>query len=86
MTTQTHVMELGAQEMLDELFIESLIPFRLFARAVESIGMEEYIVRFHDSRLHSVDVSWHRGQVFKTQFRAAILSRVERLRSFPSLA
>ena len=51
-------MKLGAQETLDELFVESLIPFRLSARNVESLGMEEYIVRFHDSRLRSVDVSW----------------------------
>ena len=72
-------MKLGAQETLDELFVESLIPFRLSARNVESLGMEEYIVRFHDSRLRSVDVSWKPGQTFKTVFRAAILGRVTRL-------
>jgi hypothetical protein len=79
MTTQTHEMKIGAQETLDELFVESLIPFKLSARQVESLGMEEYIVRFHDSRLRSVDVSWKPGQTFKTVFRTAILSRIKRL-------
>jgi len=79
MTTQTHEMKIRAQETLDELFVESLIPFQLSAQQVESLGMEEYIVRFHDSRLRSVDVSWKPGQTFKTIFRAAILSRVSRL-------
>lgn len=72
-------MRVGAQETLDELFGESLIPFRLSAHKVESLGMEEYIIRFYDSRLHSVDVSWKPGQVFKSVFRAAVLGRVTRL-------
>jgi len=86
MNTDTDAMKLGAQQALDELFAESRIPFRLSARIVESIGMEEYIVRFHDSRLHSVDVSWQRNQTFKTVFRAAILDRVARLGIAPELA
>lgn len=70
---------LGAQQALDELFAESLIPFALSARAVESLGFEEYIVRFDDARLHSVDVSWLEGRPFKDVFRAAVLDRVSRL-------
>ena len=73
-------MKSGAQETLDELFVQALIPFKLSASNVESIGMEEYIVRFNDSRLHSVDLSWKTGQSFKSNFRAAILGRVTRLR------
>jgi hypothetical protein len=80
MTKEIDAMKLGAQQTLDELFAESLIPFKLSAQVVESLGMEEYIVRFHDSRLYSVDVSWQRGQIFKAVFRAAILDRVSRLR------
>ena len=85
MNTDTEAMKLGAQQTLDELFAESRIPFRLSARIVESIGREEYIVRFHDSRLYSVDVSWERSQTFKTVFRAAILDRVSRLTVPPKL-
>jgi len=81
MTTETQAMKLGAQETLDELFVQTLIPFKLSACNVESLGMEEYIVRFNDSRLHSVDLSWKTGQSFKSIFRAAILGRVTRLGS-----
>ena len=79
-------MKSEAQETLDDLFAEGQIPFELSARAVESIGMEEYIIRFHDSRLFSIDVSYHRGQTFKTVFTTAILDRVSRLRGTPLLA
>lgn len=62
MKTTLEAMKLGAQQTLDELFAESLIPFALSAWAVESLGSEEFIVRFHDARLHSVDVSWPEGR------------------------
>lgn len=80
MTTDIEIMKVRAQEILDELFSESLIPFKLSAQSVEAIGMEEYIVRFYDSRLRSVDVSLQRGQTFQSVFRTAILGRVSRLR------
>jgi hypothetical protein len=68
-----------AQQTLDELFSESLIPFKLSAQIVESIGSEEYIVRFHDSRLRSLDITCRQDQRFKDVFRAALLHRVKRL-------
>jgi len=86
MTTTIASMKLEAQQTLDELFVEGLIPFKLSARLVESIGREEYIVRFHDSRLYSIDVSWQQGEVFRTVFRTAILARVARLKSTPLFA
>jgi len=79
MKTPIEDMKLGAQETLDELFTQHLIPFELSARVVDSIGLEEYIVRFHDSRLRSVDVSWREGQSFKEVVRRAVLERVSRL-------
>ena len=79
-------MKSEAQEALDELFAKGQIPFELSARAVESIGMEEYIIRFYDSRLFSIDVSYRRGQTFKTVFTRAILGRVARLRGAHLLA
>jgi hypothetical protein len=68
-----------AQQILDELFSENLLPFKLSAREVKSIGATEYVVRFHDSRLHSVEVSCRQGQSFKDEFRSAVLERVKRL-------
>ena len=81
MKTTIEAMKLGAQQTLDELFAERLIPFALSARVVDSVGLEEYIVRFHDSRLHSVDVSCPEGRSFKEMVRAAVLDRVSRLGS-----
>ena len=68
-----------AQQALDELFSEHLLPFELTAHKLESIGSGEYIVRFHDSRLSSIDVSWVQGQSFKDVFRTAVLARVNRM-------
>jgi hypothetical protein len=86
MTTTLASMKLGAQQTLDELFVEGLIPFKLSAQLVESLGMGEYIVRFYDSRFYSVDVSWQQGEAFSAVFRAAILARCARLTSTPLLA
>lgn len=66
-----------AQQALDELFSEHLLPFKLTAGAVDDIGLQEYIVRFHDSRLNSVLVSWYEGLSFKDVCRTAILERVK---------
>jgi hypothetical protein len=75
----TELMKMEAQQTLDELSVEGLLPFRLFARKVESLGMEEYIVRFYDRRLSSLDLSLRRDEIFKAVFRAAVLDRVARL-------
>ena len=72
-------MKVGAQAALDELFTEHLIPFELLARKVDRIGSEEYIVRFYDSRIRSIDISWGQGQSFRDVFRASVLDRVKRL-------
>jgi hypothetical protein len=68
-----------AQQVLDDLFREHLLPFKLSAERMESTGPETYRVRFYDSRLRSVNVSWREGQPFKDVFRAAVLERVKRL-------
>ena len=68
-----------AQPVLDGLFKDHLIPFQLTATKVECLGPNEYIIRFHDSRLRSVDVSWEKGQSFEDVFRASMLDRVTRM-------
>jgi hypothetical protein len=79
MTTTEENMKLKAQETLDELFLEGLLPFKFSARVIDYLGLEEYIVRFHDNRLRSVDVTWRTGLPFKDIFRRAVLDRVSRL-------
>jgi hypothetical protein len=79
MKTDLENMRLETQAALDELFIEHLIPFELSAGKVDRIGNEEYIIRFYDSRLRSIDISWGQGQSFRDVFRASVLDRVKRL-------
>lgn len=66
-----------AQHALNDLFSESRLPFPLTAHAVETIGLQEYVIRFNDSRLHSVIVSWYEGLDFKDVCRKAVLQRVK---------
>ncbi|MDQ1636798.1 MAG: hypothetical protein QOF62_137 [Pyrinomonadaceae bacterium] len=68
-----------AQSVLDNLFKNQVLPFELTATKVECIGPNEYIVRFYDSRLRSVDVSWKKDQSFEDVFQAAMVDRVRRL-------
>lgn len=68
-----------AQSVLDELWTSKRIPFQLIAYKVDSLGSQEYIVRFYDSRLPSVDVSWTNGNSFKEAVRVAVLGRAERI-------
>jgi hypothetical protein len=79
MKKEIEAMKVGAQQTLDELFAERLIPFALSAEVVDSLGLEEYIVRFHDARLHSIDVSCPAGHSFKDMVRVAVLDRVSRM-------
>jgi hypothetical protein len=67
-----------AQQAIDELLSEHLIPFKLRAGKVASEDYDEFTVWFFDSRLHSVTVPWKTGQSFKGKIRAAILDRVSR--------
>ncbi len=75
---QTHKAE--AQQAIDELLSEHLIPFKLKANKVACEDPAEYTVWFFDSRLHSVIVPWNAGQSFKEKVRAAVLDRVSRFR------
>jgi hypothetical protein len=68
-----------AQSVLDNLFKDEVLPFELTASKVECIGANEYIVRFFDSRLRSVDVSWKKDQSFEEAFQAAMIDRLKRL-------
>jgi hypothetical protein len=61
-----------AQQALDELRKEGVLPFPLVAYKVLDGGLGDYIVHFYDSRLHSVTVQWHEGQSFKAKVRIAV--------------
>jgi hypothetical protein len=68
-----------AQAVLDELWAAEQIPFELTALKVESLGAEEYIIRFRSSRLRSVDFSWKNQDSFKEAVRIAVSARMARM-------
>jgi hypothetical protein len=74
-----------AQHAVDELFSKGQLPFKLTAHQVESIGLQEYIIRFHDSRLHSVIVAWYDGLDFKDACRDAVLEKAKTPTAAPCL-
>ena len=71
-------IKLTVQETVDELFRECLLPFKLTAYKVCEDGPGEYVVPFHDSRLHSVRFSCANDSSVKEVVRAAILDRVQK--------
>ena len=71
--------KIEAQQALDDLFSENLLPFKLCAHRVASLGTGEYIVYFRDSRLPAIDISWCEGECFGDVVRVAVLDRVGRL-------
>ncbi len=75
----TDSLKLEAQQVLDELMRESLIPFKLTAGKIVSEDSLHYTVHFFDSRLRSVNLVWEAGQSFKDLFRAAVLDGVTRV-------
>jgi len=72
-------LRLEAQSTLDDLWSKKLIPLELEVRKIDSLGCGEYILRFYDSRLRSVDVTWKNGDPFGDLVRCAVLARASRI-------
>lgn len=72
-------LTLEAQSVLDDLWATKRIPFQLTAHKVDSLGSEEYIIRFYDRRINSIDISWRKENSFKDALTVAVLARVARI-------
>ena len=68
-----------AQQVLDELLKEGLIPFALTAYDINTNGQGKYVVHFNDSRIHECRFSWAEGEHFKDVLRVAVMERVNRM-------
>jgi hypothetical protein len=68
-----------AQKVLDDLFREGLLPFRLTVGKFLSLEDSGFTVAFHDSRIHHVDFRCLESDSFKNTFRQAVLDRVQRM-------
>jgi hypothetical protein len=71
-------LEVEAQQVLDELLTEKLIPFALNVGKIEK-GIGEYTILFYDSRIHSARVPLARGHSFRDLVRSAVLARAEKM-------
>ena len=70
---------LKVQQTLNELFSKGQLPFELTAYGVRKLGIDEYTVPFHDSRIHSITFTLKTGASFKEVVRSAVLQRVATL-------
>jgi len=71
-------LEAEAQQVLDELLAEKLIPFPLNVGKITKASAE-YTIHFYDSRIHSARVPMTRGQSFRDLVRSAVLDRVAKI-------
>lgn len=61
-----------AQQALDDLFDEDVLPFKLIAHKVTGENYSEIRVHFYDSRLHSVILEPRKPVSIKKQLREAV--------------
>jgi hypothetical protein len=67
-----------AQQTLDELWAEHVIPFKLTAHMLEAVGEPgRYMVHFFDSRLQTLFIYWNpERESFKTAVREVVTHTV----------
>ena len=71
-------LESEAQQVLEQLWAEKLIPFELnVGKITKHPG--HYTVHFHDSRMYTADVPLNEGQSWAEMVRVAVLDRVANL-------
>jgi hypothetical protein len=71
-------LESEAQQVLEQLWAEKLIPFELnVGKITKHSG--HYTIHFHDSRMYTADVSLNEGQSWAEMVRVAVLDRVANL-------
>ena len=76
--------KLEAQEVLDQLWNEKLVPFALTVGELTREA-DGYTIHFHDSRIYTADVPIIKGLSFRNMVRAAVLDRVAKMDGPPPL-
>jgi hypothetical protein len=66
-----------AQQAVNYLFADHLIPFKLSAHKVTDEGSCEYRIHFYDSRLHSIIINSGVTTPIEQQVKAAVLLRLD---------
>ena len=68
-----------ARDVLDQLLKEHKLPFQLRVGSFIDHGENRFEVRFHDSRIFSVEFECEEGHSCMETFRTAVLDRVARM-------
>ena len=71
-------LEAEAQQVLDELWTEKLIPFALTVGKITK-APAEYTLHFYDSRIRTARVPLTKGHSFRDMVRSAVLARVAKM-------
>jgi hypothetical protein len=71
-------LEAEAQQVLDELWAEKLIPFALTVGKITK-APAEYTLHFYDSRIRTARVPLTKGHSFREMVRSAVLERVAKM-------
>jgi hypothetical protein len=71
-------LESEAQQVLNQLWAEKLLPFELSVGKITKHS-GHYTIHFHDSRMYTADIHLTQGQSWADMVRAAVLDRVENL-------
>ena len=71
-------LEAEAQQVLDELWAEKLIPFALTVGKITK-APDEYTLHFYDSRIRTARVPLTKGHSFREMVRSAVLERVAKM-------
>ena len=75
-------LEAEAQQVLDELWSEKLIPCALKVVKI-SKAPSEYTIHFYGRGIRTARIALTRGRSFKDLVRSAVLARVAKKRSAP---
>jgi len=71
-------LEAEAQQVLDELWSEKLIPFSLNVGKITK-APAVYTIHFYDSRIRTASVPLTKGHSFRDMVRSAVLDRVAKM-------
>lgn len=74
-TQQIFTIEAEAQQVLDELWSEGLIPIALNIGKITK-AVDEYTLHFYDSRIRTARIPLSAGHSFRDLVRSAVLDRV----------
>jgi hypothetical protein len=78
MSDEFEEQKVEAQQVLDELLAENLLPFKLDVGRITKAD-NAYTLHFHDSRIYAAEVPFIEGQSFQDSVRQAVLKRVARM-------